>query len=160
MYIPDFSELRPWFSTANLKTTYGQISRIPRELWKVFLAGGMGAAVCGSECLESTRLCLLKAPGFLEAWLCGMCRHRRTCSQGEPGTLWTPGLLCLPFPEGPLVTRLTRMSSSLSPRTREWSRQGIHPFLGARGGSIVPILLILTPSLLQLTKIHIQGCIY
>ena len=65
-----------------------------------------------------------------------------------------------PLHEGPLVTCLTRMSSSLSPRTREWSRQGAHPFLGARGGSTVPSPLILPPCLLQLTKIHVQGCIY
>ena len=117
-----------------------------------FPSWGMEAAVCGSECLESTTLCLLKAPGLLEAWLCDMCRHNRTCSQPELGIIWTPGLLCPPLREGPLVTHLTHMSSSLSPRTCEWRRQRIHPFLSARGGSIVPILLILPPSLLQLTK--------
>lgn len=53
--------------------------------------------------------------------------------------------------EGPMVTSLTHMSRSLSPRTSEWSRQWIYPFLSARGGSIAPNFHILPPSLLQLT---------
>lgn len=41
-----FSELRPRFSTENLKTTYGQISRIPGELSEGFPSWDMVGAVC------------------------------------------------------------------------------------------------------------------
>lgn len=45
MYTLGFSELRPRFSTENLKTTYGQIGRIPGEPSEGFPSWNRGRAV-------------------------------------------------------------------------------------------------------------------